>query len=277
MRVIIDGEAVDERHASISVFDWAVVRGLGAFEVIRSHDGRLFRLDAHLDRLERSVANLRMEGFDRAAVAAWARAVAAENRDGLVRVLLTPGGRDEAPDPVHAPPHAIVLWEPVPEMPERLAVLPMRAPWHPATVEAGFPGTKWLSYAPNMASVDVARAAGFDDALLTTMDDVVLEGPTWTAAWMAGGRLHTPTLDLGILYSITRAAVLECAARLGIEVVEGRFPLADLWVADEVLALSTGKQVVAVGRVGDAEVAGGPVAGKLSVAYAGLVAEELDG
>lgn len=275
MRVIIDGEAVDARSASISVFDWALIRGLGAFEVVRAHQGRLLHLDPHLDRLERSLALLRMEPVDRGRVADWARAVAAENDDGLVRILVTAGGREEGPDAAQAPTRIVVLWEPLPPLPDRLALLPIRSPWHPATTHFAFPSVKSLSYAPNMMSTDLAVASGYDDALLTTMDDVVLEMPTASVAWVADGRLVTPSLDLGILLSITRDAMIECAGRIGIEVEEGVYPLADLLAADEVLALSTGKLIVPVGRVGDVEFPGGPVASELAAAYAGLIDEEL--
>jgi branched-subunit amino acid aminotransferase/4-amino-4-deoxychorismate lyase len=274
MRVIIDGSPVDAHDASISVFDWAVFRGLGAFEVFRSRDGRLLHLDPHLDRLERSSAMLGLPPLQRAAVAEWAGSVASANEDGLVRVVVTAGGRDDASDPVAAAPRVIVVWEPLPALPERLTLLPMRSPWHPATDEAGFPGVKWLSYGPNMASTDAAHAAGFDDALLTTMDDIVLELPTASVAWVSQERLVTPSLDLGILPSITREVMLECAGRLGIAVLEGRFHLGELLAADEVLALSTGKMILPVGRVGDTDIPSGPVTGKLAAAYDALAAEE---
>jgi branched-subunit amino acid aminotransferase/4-amino-4-deoxychorismate lyase len=275
MRVIIDGEAVDPRTATISVFDWAVFRGMGAFEVLRSIRGLLLHSGAHFDRLERSVGLLHMPSIDRRAVEEWASAVAAENDDGLIRVVITAGGRDAASEPVDAPPRVIVVWEPLPILPEKLSLLPLRSPWHPATDDFPVSGVKWLSYAPNMVSTDLAVAAGFDDALLVTMDDVVLEMPTSSIAWVAGGRLVTPSVDLGILLSITRDAMFTCAARVGIEVVEGRYRLDELLAADEVISLSTGKLMLPVGAVGDTDIPVGPIAAALAAAYADLIEEEL--
>lgn len=264
MRVIIDGEAVDAAQATISVFDWALIRGLGAFEVVRSEAGVPRHLDAHLDRLERSLSVLRLGELDRAPLAEAVIAVAAENDDGLVRMVVTAGGRDPE---ILAPSHTIVVWEPMPALPDALSLLPIRSPWHPATNQAGFAGVKWLSYAPNMASTDAAVAAGHDDALLTTMDDIVLELPTSSVAWVSDGSLFTPSLDLGILLSITRDVALECAQHEGIPVIEGTFGLDDLLAADEVMALSTGKKVLAVGRVGDVALSSGPVTARLAAAY----------
>ena len=265
MRIIIDGEAVDPRSATISVFDWAVFRGLGAFEVVRSEDGVALHLEAHLDRLDRSLGVLKLQPADRAMIGENVRALAAENDDGLIRMVVTAGGRDHE---VQAPPHTIVVWEPMPTLPATLSLTPMRSPWHPATNTAGFAGVKWLSYAPNMASTDAAVAAGFHDALLTTMDDVVLELPTSSVAWAFDGVLYTPSLDLGILLSITRDLTIEAAKSLGLEIVEGAFPLAELLAADEVMALSTGKRVLPVGLVGETEFAIGPITEQLAAEYA---------
>ncbi|HUG74923.1 MAG TPA: aminotransferase class IV, partial [Acidimicrobiia bacterium] len=81
------------------------------------------------------------------------------------------------------------------------------------------------------------------------------------------GTLYTPSLDLGILLSITRDVTLECARQEGIPVIEGTFGLDELLAADEVMALSTGKRVLAVGRVGGVEFSSGPVTVRLAAAY----------
>lgn len=258
--------------ATVSVFDWSVLRGFAVFEVIRSYDGTPFRLGAHLDRLERSAATMWIELPDRAHLTSWVRQCAGAGGECQVRVVVTGGGRDPLED---VPGRTIVMWEPLPAVPDRLSILPMRAPWHPATDSSGFAGVKWTSYAPNMASIDKARRAGFDDALLLSRDGVVLEGPTYTAAWVVAGRVETPSLDLGILPSITRDVLLEAAARLGLGVVEGSFPLERVVGADDVLALSTTKQVMPVGRIGEHEVASGEAGPALAAEYRSIVAAEV--
>lgn len=272
MRVMIDGAPVPELEAAVSVFDWAVQRGFGAFEVIRSYEGTTFRLDPHLERLDRSAAALHIEPPPLASIGEWAREVAAEGGDCLVRVIVTGGSRDEL---VPTPVRTIVMWEPLPDMPARLELLAVAAPWHPAGDTRGFSGVKWLSYAPNMASIDMARRAGFDDALLVSTAGEVLEGPTYTVAWMSEGRLETPSLELGILASITREVLLECAERLGIAVKQGHFPLERMLQADEAVALSTVKEVTPVGRVGEQEIPVGPMSEKLAGVFQEIVAEEL--
>lgn len=271
MRVILDGAQVSDSEASVSVFDWGLQRGFGVFEVIRSYGGRPFRVAQHLDRLERSAAALAIDLPTRSDLESWVADCAAAGDDCHVRVVITGGGRDPL---VPAASRSIVLWEPLHDLPDRLALLPMQAPWHPATEVGGFPGVKWTSYAPNMASTDKAQRAGFDDALLLTEESIVLEGPTFTIAWMSRGRLETPTLELGIMASVTRDVLLEAAAGLGVAVKQGFFPLERVLEADEVFALSTLKEVTAIGRIGEHEVAAGGFGEALSAAFRAIVASE---
>jgi branched-chain amino acid aminotransferase len=272
MRVFVDGVPVSDSDAVVSVFDWAVQRGFGCFEVIRSYDGHPFRPDAHLDRLERSAVSLAMTPPDRSSIARSVEHAAASGGDCQVRVILTGGGRDPLAD---APPRSIVLWEPLPHVPVPMRVQSMEAPWHPGRSGGPLTAVKWLSYAPNMASSDAARRAGYDDALLVCDQGWVIEGPTFGVAWMIEGCLETPGLDLGILPSITRAAAIEAAATLEIPVVEGSFGLDRVLAADEVLALSTTRQVTPIGEIDGREVPQGPVGAALLEAFLDLVAAEI--
>ncbi len=271
MRVMIDGTPIPDDEAAISVFDWGVLRGFGVFEVIRSYDGLAFRLGQHLDRLERSAEALAIELPNRDGLDSWIAECAETGGDGQVRVVVTGGGRDPL---AAAPSRTIVMWEPVPSVPDRLAILPMKAFWHPATDAGSFSGVKWTSYAPNMASTDKAQRVGFHDALLLTPESVVLEGPTFCVAWMSEGRLETPSLELGILASITRDVLLEAAHRLDVEVKQGFFPLERLLGSDEAFGLSTIKEVTPIDRVGEHEIPVGPFGESLAGEFRSIVTAE---
>jgi len=272
MRAIIDGVESGADEAVVSVFDWGLQRGYGAFEVIRSHRGKLFREEGHLDRLERSLAALHIASPPRPKVEDWARRMAAIGGDAAVRVIVTAGGRDPL---FSAPSRTIVTWEPIPPVPDPFRLLPTTAWWHPGTDRGDLHGVKWLSYAPNMAASDAAHRDGFGDALLLTPAGEVLEGPTFTVAWLRREVVETPGLEMGILDSITRRVLFETASRLGLEVAEGRYTLERVLGADEVVALSTTKEVVPVAAVGEHPVPGGPVAEALADAHRAIVAEEL--
>jgi branched-chain amino acid aminotransferase len=105
-------------------------------------------------------------------------------------------------------------------------------------------GLKTLSYGGNMLAGRLAREQGFDEALLVTPHGRVLEGPTWSFFWVAGGELLTPPLEDRILPSITRAVVIEEAgAREAICTQE------DLALAEEAFIASTTREVLAIAAI----------------------------
>src|SRR5437764_8677537 len=108
----LDGTVAPAAETFIPVTDEGFIRGDGVFEVVSVYDGRPFALDEHLDRLERSAANLQL-GWDvpRRALEEEVPALITrrgEAYDGLVRIVLTRGGR------------RLVMTEPLPVYPELL-------------------------------------------------------------------------------------------------------------------------------------------------------------
>ncbi len=51
MKIFLDGQFLDKQDAKISVFDHGLLYGDGVFEGIRFYNGRVFRLEEHIDRL----------------------------------------------------------------------------------------------------------------------------------------------------------------------------------------------------------------------------------
>ncbi|HZD23906.1 MAG TPA: aminotransferase class IV, partial [Acidimicrobiia bacterium] len=180
---------------------------------------------------------------------------------GAVRVVVTRGASVPGLDD---PSNVIVFGHPwqVPAAAARL--LPVGAPWHAAGVTWDLAGAKLTSYAPNMAASRLAHNQGYDDALLLTPEGTMLEGPTFSVAWVTDGVLETPSLDLGILDSITRRAVLKLAAAMDLTVVEGRWELGRLDAASEVMAMSTIREVQAVTAVGERVWVPGPITERLA-------------
>ncbi len=263
--VLINGEL---SAGTIPVTDSSVVRGDGCFEVMKVYGGRPFGLEEHLDRLQRSAAALGIDLPARHDVRDWIETTAAQHEDGLVRVMVTRGSSVPGVD---EPSNVIVFGHPGPVVAPSARLFPLDAPWHAAGVDWDLAGAKILSYAPNLAASRRAAGEGFDDALLTSTEGVILEGPTFSVAWLVNGVLETPTLDLGILDSITRRVVLEEAERMGLEVVEDSWNLDRLAEASEVMALSTVREVQAVSAVGELRFEPGPVTSKLASAFQVIV------
>jgi branched-subunit amino acid aminotransferase/4-amino-4-deoxychorismate lyase len=262
IRVLINGH---ESDGTIPVTDSSVLRGDGCFEVLKAYSGKPFALDEHLDRLARSAAALGIPLPGRPDLERWIRSVVEDSGDCAVRVVVTRGASVPGAE---AGPLTIVFAHQNSREEGPATLLPVSAPWHAAGADWDLAGAKILSYAPNMAATRRAVAEGFGDALLTTVDEVMLEGPTFSIAWLAEGALETPSLELGILDSITRRLVLELADELRVAVVEGHWDLGRLDSADEVMALSTIREVQPVALVGHRRFAEGPVTSNLARLFA---------
>lgn len=263
--VLINGAPSDGR---IPVTDSSVLRGDGCFEVVRAYGGRPFALSEHLDRLERSATALDIPLPPRRAMEDWIAKTSAAVGDGAVRIVVTRGASVPGLDD---PSNVIVFGHDWERSREPARLLPVVAPWHASGVDWDLAGAKVISYAPNLAASRRAKAEGFDDALLLTDRDVILEGPTFSVGWVVDEVLETPSLGLGILESVTRRIVLDLASSLEIEIVEGEWDLGRLDAATEVMAWSTIREVQPVNAVGERTWDPGPVTERLSGVFEELV------
>ncbi len=80
--IYLNGEFVPQSEARVSVMDWGFSGGDGVYEATRTFGHELFRLDDHLDRLDRSLAYTRIEsGLSRDEMAAASRETVSRNVD----------------------------------------------------------------------------------------------------------------------------------------------------------------------------------------------------
>jgi branched-chain amino acid aminotransferase len=245
--------------AMIPAADEGLLRGDGAFEVIRVYQGTPFALEDHLRRLERSASNLRLP-LNVEAIRADANRLLAHAGAGadheLLRIVVTRGGR------------RILFTEPLPPTPERIRLGSIT--YCPPRV---LDGVKSLSYAANMLASRVARERGFDEALLVTPHGAVLEAPTSSIFWVKDGEVLTPPLSEHILASITRALVIEEAGAR-----ERSCTLQEIAAADEAFLASTVREVQPVEAIDESSIqAPGPVTSETAAAVSARIRSELDG
>jgi branched-chain amino acid aminotransferase len=254
----VDGAVMLASRATIPATDEGLLRGDGAFEVIRIYSGRPLAFEEHLRRLERSASNLRL-ALDLEAVRADSHRLLAHAGTGpdheLLRIVVTRGGR------------RLLLTESLPATPERARLATIT--YAPTRV---LDGVKSLSYAANMLAGRLARERGFDEALLVSPHGRVLEAPTSSIFWIKDGDVLTPPLSDHILASITRRIVID---ETGAD--ERECTLDELFAADEVFLASTVREVQPVAAVDDHRFgADVPVTKRIAEQVAARIQLELD-
>lgn len=224
----VDGAISSADEARIGVADDGLLRGDGVFEMIRLYGGRPSALAEHLDRLERSAAAIELS-LDRPRLEAEVAALIAEagSVDAGLRIVITRGGR------------RIALIEPIPNWTATTRVVTVT--YSPTVI---LTAVKSTSYAANMQATRLAAARGGDEAVLVRPDGVVLEAPTSSVFWVSGDTLRTPSIDSGILESITRARLVAA-----LEVEEGELEVTDLRGAREAFLASTTREVQPISAV----------------------------
>jgi 4-amino-4-deoxychorismate lyase len=250
--------AVAPEEPVVTAFDLGLGRGDGVFESALVAGAATPHLDDHLTRLRRSagILGIAHPGDDAvravvaAAVAGWPADV-----EGACRVFLTRGLGDGTP------PTLIALLAAVPaetlrQRTEGISVVTLSL-GVPADFRATAPwllgGAKTLSYAVNMAAGRHAHSVGADDVVMTSLEGRLLEGPTSTVVWAAGGRLHTPPVETGILAGTTQARLFARAEADGWPTAVTPGTVADLGTADAVWLLSGIRGAATVTRVDGVE------------------------
>lgn len=254
----VDGQISPTVDARVPPGDDGLLRGDGVFEVIRLYAGRPFALGEHLDRIERSAGAIELpveRGSLETEIAALLERFG--EAEGQLRLVITRGGR------------RLAFTEPLPPLGKSIALASVT--YAPTVI---LTGVKSLSYAANMQATRLAKGKGAEEALLVRPDGIVLEAPTSTIFWVSPeGELRTPSIESGILASITRERILS-----ELEVAEGEYPLDEVMGAGEAFLASTTREVQPVSAVDGSEMpeCPGPRSDQAASAFTEVLERELE-
>jgi branched-chain amino acid aminotransferase len=255
-KVYIDGQLYAKEDAKISVYDHGLLYGDGVFEGIRSYGGKVFRMEAHLERLWNSAkAILLTIPMSREEMASAIEKTLSVNgiKDGYIRVVITRGAGTLGLDPNRCGrPQVIIITDSIALYPEELyrkgleivTVSVLRN--HPAALS---PRIKSLNYLNNILAKLEGMQAGCVEALMLNHKGEVAECTGDNIFIVRGGELFTPSLEAGILEGITRDAVIELARAAGMVVHEGPLTKHDVHIADECFLTGTAAEVIPVVKV----------------------------
>jgi len=280
----VNGTFLPKEEAKVSVYDHGYLYGDGVFEGIRAYSGRIFRLEQHLDRLYDSARYLMLEiplSRDQLRQAILETVRRSGLQDAYIRPVISRGVGDLGLDPRKCRAATVVVIvdqiQLYPAEAYERGLRAITATTRKVRPDALSPQAKTLNYLNNIMARIEANRAGVDEAIMLNADGYVCECSADNLFIVRGSEIWTPPAYLGILKGVTRAAVIEVAARLGVPLAERVFTLHDVYTADECFLSGTGAEVGPVVEV-DARPIGagrpGPTTTEIMRAFRDLVRSE---
>ena len=251
--IFIDGKFYSQANAKISVFDHGLLYGDGIFEGIRFYNGRVFRLEEHLDRLWDSARSICLEVpmSKREMTEALLETVRQNDlRDGYIRLLVTRGVGNLGLNPAQCEtPSVIIIAATITLYPEAMyqngltVVTVATRRTNPASLN---PAVKSLNYLNNVMARIEANLAGADEALMLNDTGNVAECTADNVFVVKRGQIFTPPITAGALRGITRSVVFEIAAELTVKITEADITRHDVFIADECFLTGTAAEIIPV-------------------------------
>ena len=261
--IYLNGEYLPGSEARISVYDGGFLHGAGLFETMRADYGKIFRLDAHLDRMLNSAEKLGLP-IERPDLPLSKDFHDLLRRNELqtarVRMTVTVGsmlassakeGRSELTVCVTAaelPPYPAELFA------RGMSV--MIATFTQSTLDP-MAGHKTIDYLPRLLALRNARKFNCGEALWFTPQNYLAEGCISNVFVVTGGALATPPLNTPVLPGVSRSVILELAQAHDIPVEEKPLNINDVLDADEVFLTNSSMQAMPVCHVEKKEIGGG--------------------
>jgi D-alanine transaminase len=273
----VNGRYLPLSAAQVRVEDRGFQFGDGVYEVVHLHAGRFTDEEKHLNRLHRSLGELRISWpVNRSALSGIIREVVARNRlhaNGLVYIQVTRGaGRREHVFPAASTrPTLVVTARAIPAYPRDVDA------WATAIITG--PDQRWarcdiktVNLLPNVLAKQAAREAGAFEMAMVDGEGMITECGSSTI-WIVdeAGRLRTRPLGHEILPGCTRTALSELLAEERVTLSETAFSLDELRRAREVFLTSATSFVRPIIRVDGNPVEDGkvgPITRRLFAAFA---------
>jgi len=248
-QVYLNGEFLRVDEAKVSVLDRGFIFGDGIYEVVPVYQGNAFRMAEHLDRLDRSLAALRIAPpFDRSG---WI---------DLIQQLLDRSNLDTCIVYLQVTRGVAKRDHPFPMPAVTPTVFGMIAPWSPPPAAQrgqglsviSIPDERWLhceiksvSLLGNVLAKQQAVDAHVDE-VLQFRDGYLTEGASTNIWVVSGGKLLAPPKNNLILEGIRYGLMGELAAEAGIPFESRRISQEEVKQADELMLSSATKEVLAI-------------------------------
>jgi branched-chain amino acid aminotransferase len=281
LQIYIDGKFYPQPQAKVSVFDHGLLYGDGVFEGIRAYNGRVFKLERHVERLFMSAKAISLDiAHTEEQICEIILKTLRKNKikDGYIRPVVTRGVGDIGIDPRKCKdgPTLVVIAMPFPALygdKYEKGLKVVTSSYRRVPPQSLSPSIKSLNYLNNILARIEGNQRGADEVIMLDMQGYVSEATADNIFIVQNKTVVTPYTSTN-LPGVTRETVFQLCRKLKIPVRERPFTMYDLWAANEVFVTGTaaeiGPVVEADGRIiGDGKP--GPQTKRLMIAYRNLV------
>ena len=248
--IYLNGKFLRAADAKVDLFGQTLHYGYGVFEGIRSYktvsgETKIFKAEEHYERLRQSALALNIPyeyAIDTLIKATYELLRLNELGDAYIRPL------------VYSPANmsfnqnsesfiSIAVWKMEPFLGNTLLKVMTSSFQRPNPKGFKIHAKATGHYVNSIMASQEAKAAGYDEALLTDINGFVAEGPGANMFFEKDGKLFTPALG-NILPGLTRATVLDLCREAGISVEEQFFDAESVKGADAAFFCGTAAEVI---------------------------------
>jgi branched-chain amino acid aminotransferase len=220
--VYVDGKFYSPSDAKISVFDHGLLYGDGVFEGIRFYNGRIFKLEAHMDRFVKSAQLIGLKlPLPKEEIAKVILNTASKSglKDGYMRPIMTRGAGDLGLDPRKSKgPSLIVICSTISlyGAKHETGLTATISTWRRNPPAALNPNVKSLNYLNNVMAKSEATSRGADEAIFLDLDSNIAEASADNIFVVKDGVIYTPPTTTNLV-GITRQTIIDLA--------QGKYPI----------------------------------------------------
>jgi len=251
-QVFLNDKLVDINKACISVNDSGFLYGAGLFETMRSHNGIVFALKDHLDRLFASADVLSINNpYDSEYITKAITDLLSANKltDARLRLTLTNGPMTESEEQRKSTLliTAAKMRSYPPEYYKK-GVMVVLCPFKQNPIDPAS-GRKTTSYFSRMIALNLAHQKRAAEAIWFTVDNRLAEGCISNVFLVKDSELYTPPINTPVLPGVARKTVCRLAQKNSIKLTEKDLTIDDLLGADEIFLTNVIMQVMPIIKV----------------------------
>lgn len=262
MKMMIDGKVCDEGEALVSALDHGFLYGIGLFETFRTYNGDCFLLAAHLERLGSGcrALGLRWE-LTVADIEQQVAQLLEVNQlpDAYVRLTVSAGmAALGMPSDTYDKPRTIIYMKSLPNdgvwsdpAPKGRALQLLKLRRNTPEGQQRYKSLNFMNNVLASRELQTYPWAKQAEGLLLTEDRYIAEGIVSNVFFIYKEKLHTPSLQTGILAGITRDVVITLAEKRRLPCEEGLYTWEQLLEADEIFITNSVQEITPILRLYD--------------------------